>query len=206
VQFADDRHATDDVLERYSMDCLAGPELVEVEEHLLACDPCQDRLAREDSIRRMVRDGGALLQQPHAAVQWRLPWHLPRLASALGLAAASLLVFAGVTQWPSWRRSSAPPTVILLRTLRGAENAPLAAAPGKPLILVLDLSDIQQFPVYSLEIVDAGGHPAFQSKASPRNDSLRITLTRGLPAGTYFVRVYTSAAELLREYALIVRG
>jgi hypothetical protein len=72
--------------------------------------------------------------------------------------------------------------------------------------LLLDLTDLQQFSEYKMEIVDAGGHPAFQSNGSPQNARLQATLTRGLAAGAYFVRVYTPAGELLREYALIVRG
>ena len=202
MQFADDRHAADEILERYSMNRLAGPELAEFEEHLMACEPCQDRLTREDSIRQLVRDGAAELQRPRAAVRWRLP----RLAWTAGLVAAGLLVFLGI-QWPSLRRSAAPPAVILLQTTRGTENPTLAAAPaGKPLMLVLDLTDLQQFSEYTLEIVDAGGHPAFQSSGSPQNNRLQATLSRGLAAGAYFVRVYTPARELLREYALSVRG
>jgi hypothetical protein len=202
LQFADNRHATDEVLERYSMDRLAGPELAEFEEHLLVCETCQDRLAREDSIRQRVRDGAAVLQQPRTAILWRLP----KLAWAAGLVAAGLAIFAG-SVWQSLHRSTPPPAVILLRTTRGTENPTLAAAPaGKPLTLVLDLTDLQQSSEYALEIVDAAGHPVFQSNGSPQNNRLQATLTRGLAAGAYFVRVYTPARELLREYALTVRG
>jgi len=202
MQFADNRHATDEMLERYSMNRLAGPELAGFEEHLLVCESYQDRLAREDRIRQRVRDGAAVLQQPRAVV----PWRWPKSAWAAGLVAAGLVIFAG-SAWQSLRRSTAPPAVILLQTTRGTENATLAAAPaGKPLTLVLDLTDLQQSSEYALEVVDAGGHPAFQSNGSPRNNRLEATLSRGLAAGAYFVRVYTSARELLREYALTVRG
>src|ERR1700683_5193913 len=113
MQFADNRHASDEVLERYSMDCLTGPELAEFEEHLLLCETCQDRLAREDRIRQQVRDAGALLARPRAAHRWRLP----KLAWALSLVAVGLAVFAGI-EWQSLRRSTAPPAVILLQTTR----------------------------------------------------------------------------------------
>jgi hypothetical protein len=201
VQFADNRHASDEVLERYSMNRLAGLELAGFEEHLLVCESCQDRLAREDSIRQRVRDGEAVLQQPRAAVWWRLS----RLAWASGLVAVGLVVFAG-SAWQSLHRSAAPPAVILLQTTRGTENPTLAAAPaGKPLTLVLDLTYLQQSSEYRLEIVDAAGHPALQSNGSPQNNRLQVTLTRGLAAGAYFVRVYAPTRELLREYALTVR-
>lgn len=199
MQFADNRHATDEVLERYSMDSLAEPGLTGFEEHLLVCESCQDRLACEDSIRQRVCDGAAVLQQPRAAVWWRLP----RLAWASGLVAAGLVIFAG-SALQSLRRSTAAPAVILLQTTRGTENPTLAAA-GKPLTLVLDLTDLQQFSEYTLEIVDAGGHPAFQSSGAAQSNKLQITLAKSLAAGAYFVRVYAPTRELLREYALTVQ-
>src|ERR1017187_6055532 len=117
VQFADNRHAADEVLERYSMDSLSGLELAGFEEHLLVCESCQDRLAREDSIRQRVCDGAAVLQQPRPVVRWRLP----KLAWALGLVAAGLVIFAGGA-WPCLCPSPAAPAVILLQTTRGTEN------------------------------------------------------------------------------------
>ena len=201
VQFADDRHAADEVLERYSMGCLAGPELAEFEEHLLVCESCQDRLAREDAIRQRVRDGAAVLQQPRAVA-----WRMPKLAWGLSFVAVAVII-AG-SAWESLRPSSEPPAVILLRAMRGTENPKLAAAPaGKPLTLVLDATDLPQFAEYTLEIVDAGGHSVFQGNGSSRNNRLQATLTGGLAAGAYFVRVYAPTRELLREYSLItVRG
>jgi len=205
LQFADDRHAADEVMERYSMDRLAGQELAEFEEHLLVCEPCQDRLAREDSIRCRVRDGAAILLPRRAEVLWQWPkWQ--RLVWALGLVAAGVLIFAG-SQWQSLRPFAAPRAVILLRATRGTENPTLAAAPtDRAFILMLDLSGLQPFSEYGIEIVDSAGKSAFQSKARPQNDRLQTILTRGLPAGTYFVRLYSPALELLREYPLIVRG
>jgi hypothetical protein len=203
VQFADNRHASDEVLERYSMGCLAAPDLAEFEEHLLVCETCQDRLAREDSIRQHVRTAGVVLARPRAAIQWRLP----KLAWGLGLAAVVCLGVFALSEWRSLHRSAQPPAVILLQTSRGTENPSLAAAPaGKPLILVLDLTDLPQFPEYALEIVDAGGHPTFQSRGSPQTNKLQAMLPCGLAAGAYFVRVNTLGGELLREYALTVRG
>jgi hypothetical protein len=202
VEFAANRHATDDVLERYSMGCVAGPELAGLEEHLLVCDYCQDRLAREDSIRQLVRDGAEQLQRPHPAMHWGFP----KWAWGLGLAAVGLLLFAG-SQWPSFRRSTVQPAVVLLQTTRGAENPALAAAPaGRPISLVLDLTDLPQFSAYTVEIVDNVGHPAFHSSESPVNNKLQTSIARGLAAGAYFVRLYTPTRELLREYALIVRA
>jgi hypothetical protein len=202
VQFADSRHATDEVLERYSMDRLAGPELVEFEEHLLVCNFCQDRLADEDRIGQRIRAGGAGFKPARAAAQLRFP----KLAWAFGLIAVGLAVFAGIG-WLSFDRSETPPALVLLQATRGAENPTLAAAPaGKPLTLVLDLTDLRQFAQYRWEIVDAAGRALRQSTAAPSGGKLLATLANGLAAGGYFVRLYAPGGELLREYALTVRG
>jgi hypothetical protein len=201
LEFADGCHATDDALEQYAMGRLPEPQLAEFEEHLLVCESCQDRLALEDSIRQGVRDKGAALQQPHDVAWWRLP----RLAWAAGLVAVGLAVFAGI-EWHSVRHSPATPAVILLQTTRGTEGTTPAAPAGRPLTVVLDLTGLQQFSEYKLEIVDAAGHSVFQASRAPQVDKLQATLSRGLAAGAYFVRVYNPARELLREYALVVRG
>jgi hypothetical protein len=201
LEFADGYHATDDALERYAMGRLPEPELTRFEEHLLVCESCQDRVALEDSIRQGVRDKGAVLRQPRDIV-W---WPFPKLAWAAGLVAAGLAVFAGF-EWQSVRRAPGTPAVILLQTTRGTEDPTPAAPAGRPLTVVLDLTGLQQFSEYKLEIVRAAGRPVFQANQAPQGNKLQATLSRGLEAGAYFVRVYTPTRELLREYALIVRG
>jgi hypothetical protein len=193
----DNHHASEEVLERYSMDRLAEPELAGFEEHLLVCESCQDRLAREDSIRHRVRAGCAVLQPLNAATP-----RLPKLAWALGLAALGLVI-AGVQS--SIQDFGAPRAVVLFPATRGAETAETAGAPaGIPLILMLDLTGLPPLSQYRLEIVDEHGHSAFQTRAVPGDNKLRATVGKGLPDGAYYVRVYRSQ-ELLREYALEVR-
>jgi hypothetical protein len=202
VPFADDHHATDDVLERYSTGRLADPQRAEFEEHLLVCEYCQARLAREDDFTQGMRDAAALLERPPKAAS---RWTFSKPAWAFGLAALGLIAVAAI-QWPSLRHPPAQgPALVLLHTTRGAESAVVAMA-GRPLILVLDLTDLQPSPKYKLEIVDSAGRPALQSEAVPRNDKLEASIAKGLPAGAYFVRIYTFAHELLREYALTVHG
>ena len=41
-------HATDDTLERHSMRSLPAPESDRLEEHLLVCQSCRDRLTATD--------------------------------------------------------------------------------------------------------------------------------------------------------------
>jgi hypothetical protein len=199
MQFADNTHAADDVIERYSMGRLSDPALSEFEEHLLVCEHCRARLTREDDftsgIRAAAGEVGALKQRSPRK------WTLPRPVLVLSLAALALVVVVG-TGWP--RHSTSPAAMILLQATRGAGDLRVTAPAGKPIILVLDSTDLQPFPSYRVEVVDATGRSAFRSAAAPDNNKLRASLTQGLSGGAYFVRVYSPTQELLREYALAV--
>lgn len=204
MSFADHYHATGDELEQYSMGRLAEPAAAGLEEHLLVCSHCQDRLMREDDFRKGMRDAGAnWARQNEAPAGWK--W--PKLAWTFALAAAGMVALVGM-QWPSLRHSgrAQTPAMVLLQATRGTESRPIAAPAGRPILLALDLTDLQQFSVYKVEIVDAGGRPAFQSDAVAHNNQLEAAVARGLPIGTYFVRIYSPTTELLREYALTVQG
>jgi len=208
MQLGSNRHADDDLLERYSMGRLAGPELEKFEEHLLICPQCQDNLDSADAYVGGIRSAAAEFEQQRSPVgrpRLRRRFNLQRPAGVLGLAALGLFIAAGI-QWRLLHRSSAPPALVLLEATRGTENLSKAATPaGKPFILTLDLTDLQPLSSYRLEIVDAAGHRVFESAAAPTNNKLQTTVANGLPTGMYYVRVYAPGAELLREYGLQVR-
>jgi len=208
VRLESNRHADDDLLERYSMGRLAGPELEKFEEHLLICPQCQNNLAAADAYVGGIRSAAAEFYQrssPVARPRLRRLFNLPRPAGVLGLAALGLFLAAGL-QFRLLHRSSAPPALVLLETTRGTDSPLQAATPaGKPFILLLDLAGLQALSSYRLEIVDAAGHRVFESAAAPANNKLQITVSKGLPGGFYYVRVYAPGAELLREYGLQVR-
>jgi hypothetical protein len=48
-------HPADDLLELYSLDRLTGPRLARVEEHLLVCERCRERLIEIDGLVGTVR-------------------------------------------------------------------------------------------------------------------------------------------------------
>lgn len=195
-----DHCPTTNVLEEYLMRRLSGRQLVEFEEHFLVCESCQDRLASQDLILQHIRGGAALLSQSTAAV-----WRKPKLAWISGLAAA-LMLLAGIA-WQSIHLPAGPPAVILLQTTRGWEDPPpVPAIAGHPLALQLDLTGLQSFAEYEIEIVDASGRSLFQSRVAPHANRLQADLAQGLRAGACFVRVYAPSRELLREYALIVHA
>ena len=204
MEFGTGRHASDELLEQYSMGGLDERTSQDLEEHLLVCAGCQDNLALADAYRKsMCRAALELRQQTrHPAKGWF--GGLARLPKPVWATAALALVVAVGIRWPSIHGSPAQPVVVLLQSNRGGQSSLNSSTPpARPITLMLDLTDLAPLPQYRLEVVDAAGHPVFGSSAAPRNNKLCATIAKGLPAGMYYVRVY--GQELLREYALEAR-
>jgi hypothetical protein len=56
-------HATDDTLERYAMRSPPAPESERLEEHLLVCAGCQDRLTATDQYVAAMRSAAAAIRR-----------------------------------------------------------------------------------------------------------------------------------------------
>ena len=194
-------HAKEETLEDYSLGRLTEPALSELEDHLLLCEYCQERLDSEDRIRQGVRVAAPALESHHPA---RPRWNLPRLAWGFGF--VLILAVLVAARWSFYHPATPLSAVVVLQATRGSDRQPAAAPARKPIILVLDLTDLQALSGYTLEIVDPSGRSVYRAGAVPQQNKLQVPLPKGLPAGAYFVRVYTPAQELLREYALVARG
>jgi len=198
------RHADEDTLERYSRGRLRGPDNDAFEEHLLVCERCQNALASMDSYLDAMRIASA--EERRDPQSGKAPWierlfQMPKLAWAFGLAAAAILILAGIG-YPTLRRAPSP-AVVVLEANRGAGGIDGIAAPArKPLELVLNLNGVTVLRTYRLQIVDAAGHAQFQSEVAAQDGKLQATIRKGFQAGAYFVRLYGPNQDLLREYAL----
>lgn len=87
-------HPVDDLLEQYSLGRLAGGELRRVEEHLLLCSKCQDRLTAVDSYVRAMRDGAKRLTDVRISLTHQTrdgPVHVHVIRSSKGKWIARLL-------------------------------------------------------------------------------------------------------------------
>jgi hypothetical protein len=207
MQAGTGRHASNELLERYSMGRLDARESQPFEEHLLICAGCQDNLAATDAYWKSMRNAALELRRqasartrPHV---FRGLFERRKPVWILGMAALTLVIAAG-SRWPAIHHSTAQPALVLLESSRGAESPLNSSTPtAKPFTLMLDLTDLPPLPQYRLEIVDAGGRAVFGSRAAPENNRLRATIAKGLPGGMYYVRIY--GQELLREYGLQAR-
>ena len=75
MAYARNGHITDDILDAYSLGQMSEADLAPVEEHLLTCPDCQDRLQATDlfvaTIRHVLREPGV----PHDPSQDNGPGH-----------------------------------------------------------------------------------------------------------------------------------
>jgi hypothetical protein len=206
-------HATEETLEFYALGILAEAEAEALEEHLLICADCQDRLAETDDYVRHMRAAAAKLRTEQRR---RLTWSAGRLSIATvvpklaGVTAAlcGLLALTWVfaSRTPS-NPAGSPPFAVTLQTDRGEGDSIVSKAPrGQVLLLQADLTGLPSRGLCEVEIVDAEGRPAGQPRVKSEGDKL-IAVVSGLRAGSYWVRLYASGSktELLREYALRVQ-
>ncbi len=179
---AENRHLTEEEVERYSLGESVEPELASVEEHLLVCAACRERVEASEVYVRSMRRAAAAERRPRArAAGWTF---------ALAFAAVLLLGVLLI------RRNSPAPVAVTLVATRGAAIAAQAPA-GVPLTLRPDLAGLPPAASYSLEMVDRSGKRVWSG-------TFPGAPAASAPAGTYFVRLYSPSGTLLREYGLEV--
>lgn len=169
-----------------------------IEEHLLTCEGCQDRLRETDDYLLAVRMASQQRRQDERTAkgrEWRFPAWFPTLAAA----ACGLLLVVVVTS--RFVRSPGLAVAVSLTALRG-NGIGNGAPAGRELLLHPDLTGLAENSSYRLEIVDQTGHPVRQVTLARAQNGIKVP---GLHAGLYFVRVYLPAGELLREYGLEIR-
>ena len=224
-------HPAEDLLEEYAFGRLAEPRLSNLEEHLLLCEACQQRLVTAEQYIAVMKQGTAELAARPLAVDRILRSFVPAWLTQVwsahysftqfthsrlrtgGLAAAFVLfaLFAGGV----WRRQLAPagpPAAIVLTSFRGGESNGIADAPANRILnLRIDatrLTELSGPP--SLQIVNASGvevwHGALEVRAG--TETGRVFAARvpsGLKPGQYWVRLYSQEQTIAREYGLRVR-
>ena len=223
-------HATEELLEEYSFGRICEPQLGWLEEHLLICPRCQSDLDEIEEYKvfmkaglasfesdRLAAAGPAVSQAPaystvgpRSSVRKALSVYFARHpfpGVEILLAAALLLVGAGTAL--IWRMQSspvalAPVATIRLIALRGGEGDVASAPSGRPLELVFGRTDLAADLAYRAQVVDASGHQIWDGNVRIADQSLSILLDGPLRAGTYWVRLYTSTRQLLREFGLRV--
>jgi anti-sigma factor RsiW len=198
-------HQTDEQLERYALGCLPEPWMAEVEEHLLVCATCQERVDDLEAYSLAMRQ--AISTEPAKAAPrfaWLQQWFAwlqqswlkaPVLVWAGGLAA---IVFS-VSLYLQFVPHLAPLASLQLTAMRGPMPS---VVPSRETDITL--ADVPAGPGLRAEVVDAAGSPVWNGALQSRDH--KIALARQLVPGNYFVRLYDDNGKLLHEYGFQVRG
>ncbi|MCX6623074.1 MAG: zf-HC2 domain-containing protein, partial [Acidobacteria bacterium] len=157
-------HASEEALERYSLGASSDEETAQIEEHLLICHNCQDRLAETDLLIKPLRAALAAEVSPvdgpafggkRKPLRKFLLWFAPhKLAWMPAFALVLLMAFA----WTDFRVASPAPQRVALTVFRGAESDASAQASAEaPIQLSMNLSALGVSPSYRIEIVNSMG-------------------------------------------------
>ena len=202
-------HLEEDVLEAYSLGRIAEDEAASLEEHLLICRTCQERLERTDDFVRAFRMAVRTSPETPKAEPPRsrygalcsAAWLRPApMAAALALAAIAVVALA---PRPA---DLAQPAEAHLTALRGAggETGPSVVPADRPLRLELDVKALPAAS-YRIQLADARGRQVWESAAPAAVElgHVRASVPHAIPAGLYWVRLYDPATgALAREYGL----
>jgi hypothetical protein len=195
-------HPDDEILERYALGQLRAPKLRPVEEHLLLCHSCQDRLVEMDefvqSLTTVIKE---LPPEEPGKKWWHALWPVPRMAWVPAMACLAIATVV-VVQLPDHTAQS---QVIALRAVRGQEQ-PVQASPGSPLELRLGQRGLASGQPYRIQIANERGATVWFGSVTWSDGEALVRVPRPLTPGTYWVRVFDVQpdGELLREYGLRV--
>ena len=186
-----ERHLQDDDVEQYSMGLLPEEKLPQLEEHLLICAACRDRVEEHDSYLKAIR--GAAVAARAAGEPQRL-W----IMRPVWLAAAASVLFASVLLVRTGSHS-VEPQAVRLEAMRGIG---IKASADTPLVLQPDLKSLPPYASYRLEVVNEVGGRVFGANITAGKPQATMP---GVPKGMYFVRLYAPSGDVLREYGVDTR-
>lgn len=199
-------------IEDYLFQRLSAVSREAAEEHLLFCEECRRRTEEEEKLIDAVRGAAERLELEAAA-------DAPPGESAPGggrrrfsppawaMAATLAVVLAGGAV--TVKLMQAPGLVeVALRAERSAspamDNPPVA---GQPVLLVADLRGLPPLPSFRWAVVDLSGARIADGvvEREQEQETARVHLQRGLPAGRYWVRIHDpESGILLREFGLAI--
>jgi hypothetical protein len=186
-------HQTDEQLELYAMGRLPGSEVAVLEEHLLVCIPCQERLDEVEGFAIAMRQAIAMEPAVKERNRWFL-WLRPQLMWAPAFAAIVLTIVLYLHP----ARSLPPLASLNLASMRG--DVPQVALAQET---DLTLTDAPSQPGIRAEVVDSTGIRVWSGQLG---DGRQVKIATQLAPGSYFVRLFDPPGKLLHEYGFNVRA
>jgi hypothetical protein len=195
-----DFHGTDDQLELYARGRLPESELPVLEEHLMICTNCREKLDEIGDFALGMQEASSKSAAPQPTrVDGGLASFFRRPVFSMALAFVALIVVMGV--FANGRSQFAPSASLQLTATRG--EMPLAVAARE---FDVTLSDgPRDGGPFRIEVLTATGTSAWTGLAESGPAGVQFKLTQRLPQGDYFVRLYSVSGQTLREYGFRIR-
>jgi hypothetical protein len=215
-----ERHPSDDDLELYSMGRLPEPASIGLEEHIIVCEHCQDRLRESDEYVRLIKDatkaiakreGDSLTQlnQETTRAKNAVLWLRARTISPAAWTAIAAVVVGGIglavfeTEKDRRRPVAQGEVAVELQAVRGVGSPSITASSAASVRLAMDTTGL---PAGTLQVVvvDSAGRRVWSGATEAQNNRATAVVNQNLPAGQYWIRL-GAGTEPLREFGLAVR-
>jgi hypothetical protein len=198
-------HPTEELLEEYIFGRVREPALGVLEEHLLACDSCQVKLADLDEDVRWMKANLASFESFPKRHRDNVfaALHVSPGFSWTGILLVCVLLVAVFSITVPWRSQRSVTPTVQLTAWRGGEDGTFASGPAaRPVDFSIDTTSLPPALGYRLELVDQAGRILWAGAAQQTGTKLSVHFARGAASGVYWVRLYGSGDQLLREFGL----
>lgn len=211
---------TDEEIEEFLFNRLSGVTREAVEEHLLVCQTCLDRVEKEEEYVNASKAAARViesedleraysgLQRQGKADEWKARlarWFGAGRTRSLSFAVASIAVIGVATLFQVRVGQRDRIQEVALELHRGPLVSARASS-GVELRLNIQAEDLPPGQ-YRMELVDASGELLQWSHGTNESGKLLWQLNKSYPAGNYWVRLRQpdSGGKLVREYGLVLR-
>ena len=193
-------HGTDDQLEAYVLGRLTQSELATLEEHLIICCACRDRLSATELFTAGMKEA-LVPEAPKASSAGNFSWSVWVRKPFISMIFAMLLLVAALSLFSPGRTKFAPSATLTLAADRGAIPA---TGPARQFNFSLADSPTNG-GTFRVEIANAMGQTVWNGLAHSTQSGVQVKAEQKLPPGDYFVRLHGASGELLREYGFLIR-
>ena len=195
-------HSTDDQLENYALGRLSDTAIPVLEEHLMICALCQERLDEIENFAFGMRD---VLREPVPDASGFRAWFsgfdfLKKPAFALSFAAVAMMAITVFVM--NGRTKFAPAAALQLSAIRG--EMPFSEPARETDLTLIDAP--QSGGPFRVEVVDAMGNSQWSGTAAGSPAGVSVKVDRRLAPGDYFVRLYGAGNQVVHEYGFRVRS
>jgi hypothetical protein len=195
-------HGTDDQLEQYALGRMPDSDLLPLEEHLIICTVCQERLSEVESFIVGMREALGTAPEPDLSVVPRIDWfgwlRRPAFQLAIGFAAVILVVAV----YSNGRTKFVPSASLQLTAMRG--EMPFTVPAQQFDITLADAP--RDNGSFHVEVVNATGDSIWAGAAENSPGGVRVRLSQRLMPGDYFVRLFSASGAMLHEYGFRIRS